>query len=82
MRPDAIRKLLGEQPFFPFRVHVSDGATYDVAHPEAALVRGMTLHVHMRLSGFAGPAGERIAYISLIHITRIEFYYPGDAPPS
>jgi hypothetical protein len=80
MRPDAIRKLLGEQPFAPFCIHVSDGAPYDVAHPEAALVRGMTIYVVLRPSVFAGAIGERIAHISLIHVTRIEVYYPGAAP--
>jgi hypothetical protein len=43
MRPDAIRELLRKQPFRPFRVYVSDGATYDVAHPEAARVQAMML---------------------------------------
>ena len=37
MRPDAILKLLRKRPFFPFRVYVSDGAIYDVTHPEAGL---------------------------------------------
>jgi hypothetical protein len=80
MRPDAIRELLRRRPFRPFRVHVSDGATYDVAHPEAARVSAMTIIIEVRPSGFAGAPGERIAYISLIHVTRVEVYFPGDAP--
>ncbi len=80
MRPDLLRQLLSERPFRPFRVHVSDGALYDVPHPEAGRLLGATLYVIVRASGFAGPPGERIAYISLIHITRLEVYYPGAAP--
>jgi hypothetical protein len=80
MRPDLLRKLLKEKPFSPFRVYVSDGATYDVAHPEIAWVRGMTLVVNVYPSGFAEPRGERLAHVSLIHVTRVEVYYPGAAP--
>ncbi len=36
MRPQLFLGLLHERPFRPFRVHVSDGAWYDVSHPEAA----------------------------------------------
>ncbi|HBI46776.1 MAG TPA: hypothetical protein DDY78_28575 [Planctomycetales bacterium] len=80
MRPDAIRKLLRKQPFRPFRVYVSDGAIYDVAHPEAAEVSAMMLIIEVHPAGFAGVPGERIAYISLIHVTRVEVYFPGAAP--
>jgi hypothetical protein len=80
MRPDAFRELLRQTPFRPFRVYISDGATYDVAHPEAARVSGMTLIVDVKPSGFASPTGERTVSISLIHITRVEVYYPGAAP--
>ena len=80
MRPDAIRELLRKKPFVPFRVYVSDGATYDVAHSEAGRVSAMMLIVNVRPGGFASVPGERVACISLIHITRIEVYHPGDAP--
>src|SRR5437588_844275 len=74
MRADQIRKLLRARPFHPFRVYVSDGAVYDVAHPEAAWLLGPMVITHVRPSGFAGPPGERVAYISLIHVTRVEVY--------
>ena len=80
MRPDFFRKLLLEQPFRPFRVYVSDGATYDVPHPEAAWVLGMMLVMHVQPSGFAEPPGQRVAYVSMIHVTRVEAYYSGAAP--
>jgi hypothetical protein len=80
MRPDAVREIIQDRPFFPFRVYVSDGATYDVTHPEAGWVSGMILNVHVRPAGLTDGPGQRHARISLIHITRIEVYYPGDAP--
>jgi hypothetical protein len=80
MRPDAIRELLQRRPFRPFRVYVSDGATYDVAHPEAARVHAMMLIIEVHPAGFTTVRGQRMAYISLIHVTRVEVYFPGDAP--
>ena len=80
MRPQLFLALLHERPFNPFRVHVSDGASYDVSHPEAAFISGPTLIVSLRTSGFAGPPGERHAHLSLIHVTRVEVYYPGAVP--
>ena len=80
MRPDALLRLLHQRPFRPFRVFLSDGATYDVPHPEAARVVLGTLVVTVQSSGFASPTGERIVTVSLIHVTRVEVYYPGAAP--
>jgi hypothetical protein len=79
MRPDFFNRLLRHQPFQPFRVFVSDGATYDVAHPEAALVEGATLAVQVQPAGFAEPPGTRYAQISLIHVSRVEIYRRGAA---
>jgi hypothetical protein len=76
MRPDFFRQLLSAAPFRPFRVFVSDGGTYDVAHPEAARIDGATLEIAVRPSGFAGPPGERTANVSLIHVSRVELFYP------
>ncbi len=80
MSRNLFRKLLGAKPFRPFRIYVSEGGTYDVAHPEAAWLLGPMLVTHVRPTGFAGPPGARVAYISLLHVTRVEVYYPGAAP--
>ncbi|HVS37674.1 MAG TPA: hypothetical protein VMS17_19080, partial [Gemmataceae bacterium] len=80
MRPDHIRKLLRAKPFRPFRVYISDGAIYDTPHPEAAWLLGLILVTHLHPSGFAEPRGARVAYVSLLHVTRVEVYYPGEAP--
>jgi hypothetical protein len=79
MRPEEIRKLLRAKRFRPFRIYVSDGATYDVPHPEAIWLLGPILGARIRPSGFTGPPGTRVAHVSLLHITRIEVYFPGPA---
>jgi hypothetical protein len=38
MGPEAIRNPLRRQPFRPFHIHMNNGATYDIRHPEMARV--------------------------------------------
>lgn len=70
MRPDEIRAHLRRQPFRPIRIYVSDGASYDVRHPELALVT--RAEVVIALDSGNDDIPERSAYCDPIHITRIE----------
>jgi hypothetical protein len=79
MRPEFLLKLLVAAPFEPFRIFISDRRHYDVAHPEAARVAGGVREVTVRPTGFAGPPGQRTAYLSFIHITHVEVYSPKSA---
>lgn len=80
MRAEAIREALTTHPFRPFRLYVSDGASYDVHHPDFCLVG-----VHDVFVGFPGreeSAGfEHFTLIALTHVTRLEPIPPA-APPS
>lgn len=70
MGPEEIRKILGERPFRPFRIHMSDGASYDVRHPELVLVAKRQLIV-----GVAKPGSDILddfSFVNILHITRIE----------
>ena len=40
MRPEDILELLRARPFEPFRVCLSDGSTYEIQHPDMAIVQG------------------------------------------
>lgn len=81
MRPDDLRRLLNSQPFCPFQVFVSDGTTYDVTHPEIGTVVHMSLRIALRPAGVLDPPRQRFSFVSVIHITRVEVYYPLDASP-
>lgn len=70
MRPDEIRAHLRRQPFQPIRIYISDGAHYDVRHPEMALVA--RTEVVIALDSNDDDIPERFAYCDPIHITRIE----------
>ena len=72
MRPEDVLQLLRRRPFEPFRIHVSDGSTFEVRHPELAIVERSK--VIIGVPGRDGPEGpvERSVFCALIHITRLE----------
>jgi hypothetical protein len=76
MRPDDLRRLLSNQPFCPFRVYISDGTTYDITHPEVAMVVHMSLRIALRPAGIMDAQRQRFAFVSIIHITRVGVFYP------
>ncbi len=82
MGPKYFAALLRKRPFQPFRVYVSDGASYDVTHPEAAEVSGGALAILLPVTSTLGPAVERRILISFLHITRVEVFLFGEAQAS
>jgi hypothetical protein len=60
------------RPFVPFRVHITDGSSYEVRHPD--LIMPGARSVVIGIPGPALPEGvyEHTALVALIHITRIE----------
>ena len=70
MRADEIRAHLRRQPFRPIRVHISDGSSYEVPHPEFAFVSRNEVVIGLDSGDDEIP--ERSVYCDPIHITRIE----------
>ncbi|OWY71887.1 hypothetical protein B7486_09535 [cyanobacterium TDX16] len=64
------RKHMKKQPFEPFRIHVSDGSSYDVPHPDFILVTVSDVMVGLGRSQEDIP--ERSVFVDPLHITRIE----------
>jgi hypothetical protein len=65
-----VRALLTAEDFKPFRLHLSDGASYDVTHHDMALVGRNSVEIGVN----PDPHGiaERFVRCAIIHITRIE----------
>jgi hypothetical protein len=67
MNPDDLITLMRTQPFQPFTVHLNNGATFDVRHPDQAMIVG-----EMLLVAHNGDQLERIAMLNIAHITTKE----------
>jgi hypothetical protein len=69
MRPEDLRDFNRRQPFTPYRIHVTDGQTYDIRHPDQALV--LRSRVIVGVDAESGIA-DRVEHVALVHIVRIE----------
>ena len=71
MRPEDVREHLAKQPFEPFRIFMSDGATFDVRHQDMCLIGRSAVQVVIPDTRRSWMY-ERLAHCALMHITRIE----------
>ncbi len=72
MRPDDVREFLKRQPFQPFRLTLTDGRSYDILHPELALVGRSWVAVGLARPGNSEGVADRLVTVSLPHIMQIE----------
>ena len=72
MRREEVIGALRTRPFRPFRMHVTDGATFDVRHPEVVMVTRTAALVGIPEPDDAPPAIEKFNLVDLLHITRLE----------
>ena len=65
MITEEIKNLLRASPFIPFTIHVSNGATFEVPHPDFAFVppSGMVVFV------FINDVSQRIVGHQITHVT-------------
>jgi len=70
VRPEVLKELIRRQPFVPMRLHMTDGKTYDIRHPNNVLVSRSRVDIGVGdpVSGIA----DRVDFVSLLHIVRIE----------
>jgi hypothetical protein len=71
VRPQGFREHLRKQPFEPFRLTLTDGRTYDVVHPELAMVGHSTVTIGVPRPRATEPVYDRAVTVSLIHIMQI-----------
>ena len=74
MSPQELYEILHRQPFLPFRIHLADGRSFDVPHPEFVLVTARTAVVGVypttHRNGRAYP--DYAETIALSHIMSME----------
>jgi hypothetical protein len=80
MSPEELRDSLRRKPFEGFRIVLTDGATYDVRHPDLLWVGLRSAYV-----GLTGQPGqtlfERAVKVDLLHITQIIPLDAAASPP-
>ena len=69
MRPQDFFDLLRRRPFVPFRIFATDGRTFDVRHPDQALV--LKTRVILPLPGGSDDVAERSEHLALVHVVRL-----------
>ncbi len=71
MSPEELRDALRHQPFEPFRLVMTDGAGYEIHHPDLLWVGRRSAMV-----GLTGQPGqtfyERSVKVDFLHIIRLE----------
>lgn len=77
MRTQDLHEFTRHVPFRPFRIHTTDGQTYDIVHPDQAIPLKSRVII-----GMPDEEGvlDRSEHVSLFHITRIDFIESGDPP--
>jgi hypothetical protein len=70
-RPHDLAEELRKRPFEPFRIHTTDGASYDIRHPEWVMVSPSRVVIFVPMANEAPPLFERSDSVALIHITRL-----------
>jgi hypothetical protein len=70
MTVQTFRELLSQRPFRPFRLVMSSGESYEVRHPEMAMLTRADLLVGVGESEEGVPAEFRIC--SLLHVATVE----------
>jgi len=77
MRPDDLHEFTRRRPFAPYRIHLTDGRTYEIRHPDQVIVLRSRIVV-----GVGGDNGvpEHTEHVALIHIVRIEELHSAPQP--
>lgn len=71
MTQEELHEAASRQPFEPFRVILTTGATYDIRHPDLILVGRRSAIIGMTNEP-NGTAYDRTIKVDLLHIVGIE----------
>jgi hypothetical protein len=73
MNPEELNRLVHRKPFRSFRLCLTDGESYEVHHPAALRIAGLTAVVFTRKTEIPSPfLYDRFDLVSLPYIVRAE----------
>jgi hypothetical protein len=70
MNPDTFLEKIRQHPLEAFRLCVTDGASYEIRHPEMVLTGRNA--VVIGLPGEPNRPADRLVTIAMLHVTRLE----------
>jgi len=73
MNQDEILRLNRKQPFEPYRLVLTNGDRFDIRNPDMALVTRSSIHVGVPAAKSTTDAAREVAFVSLIHVVKVEF---------
>jgi hypothetical protein len=76
MRREELLRLLRSQPFRPFRLRLSNDTTYEIRHPDMAIVTLSAVYVGVPSPGATTAAADDIVIVSLLHVLTMEYLAP------
>jgi len=69
MRPQDLHEFTRRRPFSPYRIHTTDGQTYEIRHPDQVIVLRSRVVIGV---GGANGVPDRVEHVALLHVVRIE----------
>ncbi|MFM7150240.1 MAG: hypothetical protein ACKO23_10400 [Gemmataceae bacterium] len=75
MRAEELTELLRARPFKPLRIHLTDGKSFDIYHPDLVLVLRQRVDIGLQPDPATGVL-ERVEHCSLLDIVRVERLSP------
>jgi hypothetical protein len=72
LRPESLRDELHRQPFVPLRIYLTDGKTYDIRHPEMAMITTREVYIGRKETAPGSGIARECDLVSLLHVVRVE----------
>ena len=79
MYPEDLIQLIRSRPFVPLRLHLSNGETFDIRHPELALITRSRVDIGLDPDPTSGILRNTV-HLGLSHIVRVEKLEPTPQP--
>ena len=71
MSPEELSGALKRRPFVPFRIHITDGAQYEIRIPDMVMIGRTILFIGLRRD-IDSPFFDEPVWVAMRHITRVE----------
>ena len=82
MQTEDVLEFVRRRPFKPFRITLTDGRTYEIHHPELAMVGVSAVVIGVPAPTYTDPVYQRAITVDLGHVTEAEELATATSPQS